>query len=203
MKIKICGITNIIDARIAVGHGADFIGFVFHKDSPRYVEPDTVKNIIKQLPEETRSVGVFVNETNENMISISRFCRLHTLQLHGQESIEQITGLRNIGVIKAFSPRSEQEVRNFQAFSKYTILIDSPSDKFGGSGKVGDWELARKVSSCYKTFLAGGLTCENIEKAVETVAPYGVDVSSGVEKKKGVKDPEKVRKFIEIIRKLN
>ena len=203
MKIKICGITNAIDARNAVENGADFIGFVFYKDSPRYVAPADVKSIITRLPADTLTVGVFVNETNENMIAISRFCRLHTLQLHGQESVKQIAELKNIGVIKAFSPRSEQDLKQLQAFSAYTILIDSPSDKFGGSGKTGNWDLARKVSLCYKTFLAGGLTCENVEKAIKIVNPYGVDVSSGVEKEKRIKDPDKVRSFIEIIRKLN
>ena len=203
MQIKICGITNIVDARGAIEHGADLIGFVFYRDSPRYVPPETAKNIIEQLPVGTATVGVFVNETNETMLAISRLCGLHTLQLHGQESIQQISQLKNINVIKAFALRTEEDIKQLQTFYAYTMLIDSPSDKFGGSGKTGSWELAKTVSSRYKIFLAGGLTCENIEKAIRIVNPYGVDVSSGVEKNKGIKDPEKVQRFIEIVRSLS
>ena len=202
MKIKICGITNDLDAHWAVESGADLIGFVFYKDSPRYVSPGQAREIIKKLPPQTVTVGVFVNETNQNMLTITQYCGLHTLQLHGQESIQQVIALKNRSLIKAFSPKTEQDLNPLQAFAGYPLLIDTPSNKYGGSGKTGNWELAKKVSSCFRIFLAGGLTCENVAQAISVVRPFGVDVSSGVEKSKGIKDPEKVRSFIKIVRQI-
>ena len=203
MKIKICGITNTLDARFAIENGADLIGFVFFRESPRYVSPDKAKRIIEELPKETVTTGVFVNETNKNMISISKFCGLHTLQLHGQETIKQINELKDIGLIKAFAPKNERDLVELHKFHGYTLLIDTPSDNHGGSGKIGNWELAKKISLRYQIFLAGGLTCENVVNAITTVRPYGVDVSSGVEKDKGIKNHDKVQRFIESVRKFS
>ena len=203
MKIKICGITNTLDARFAIENGADLIGFVFFRESPRYVSPDKAKRIIEELPKETVTTGVFVNETNKNMISISKFCGLRTLQLHGQETIKQINELKDISLIKAFPPKNERDLVELHKFHEYTLLIDTPSDNHGGSGKIGNWELAKKISSCHQIFLAGGLTCENVVNAITTVRPYGVDVSSGVEKDKGIKNHDKVQRFIESVRKFS
>ena len=196
MKIKICGITNSVDAHCAVDNGADLIGFIFYKDSPRYVPPNTARDIINKLPEGTTKVGVFVDESNENMISILQFCGLDTLQLHGQESLDQVKKLGKLSVIKAFAPRNMQDLNLLRKYKPYTLLIDAPCQEHGGIGQTCDWELAQKISSQYQIFLAGGLTPENIATAIELVKPYGVDVSSGVEKDKGIKDPAKIKTLL-------
>ena len=202
MKVKICGITNVFDARFAIESGADLIGFVFYKRSPRYVSPSTVKDILKKIPQDSVTVGVFVNEISETMVSIYRFCGLHTLQLHGQESLNQVEQLGGINLIKAFALNTEHDLKQLEKFRDYTLLIDSPSNEYGGTGKTANWELARTAASNYRIFLAGGLNSENVADSIRVVKPYGVDVSSGVEKVKGVKDSMKVKNFIEIIRDL-
>ena len=203
MKIKICGLTNIDDALCAVEHGADLLGFVFYKPSPRAVSPEQAKKIIKALPIEAIKVGVFVNESIENMLNISNFCSLNILQLHGTESVEKIQKLKQISVIKAFSLKKEDDLERLSCFSNYRILIDTPSKSFGGTGLVGNWSLAKKVASQYQIFLAGGLTPQNVADAIKAVNPYGVDVSSGVEKEKGIKDKAKVQAFINEARTVN
>ena len=201
MKIKICGLTSLKDAKFAFENGADLLGFVFYKKSPRYAKPADVKEIIAALPKSAVTVGVFVNETNESMTEIAKFTGLSVLQLHGDEPVEQLRNLGNIDVIKAISLTCMDDLKLIPIYDDFGMLIDSPSDQFGGTGVVGNWDLAQRAALDRDVFLAGGLKPDNIERAIELVRPYGVDVSSGVEIRKGVKDPNKVREFIENARR--
>ncbi len=202
MQIKICGITSLADAQCAVDAGTDLLGFVFYPKSPRYVPPDTARTIIKALPETIEAVGVFVNEANTMMREIAARVNLKALQLHGDEASEQVRDLIATGmsVIKAVAIHNEAGLDRLRDFPGCRMLIDTPSPKYGGTGNTGDWDLAREASARHDIFLAGGLTPENVAAAIAHVHPAGIDVSSGVERAKGLKDHQKVRSFINTAR---
>ncbi len=202
MKIKICGITNIPDAKCVADNAADMIGFIFYNKSPRYVPPETVKEITGKIPDDFNTVGVFVNEPNSTMIEIGDYCGLKTLQLHGHESAEQVDRIRGFNIIKALPMNESKDLDVISDFKKYTVLIDTYGKSFGGTGHTINWDLAHRAAKSGNVMLAGGLTPENIKTAVQTVAPCGVDVSSGVETSKGIKDHAKIKMFIENIRDL-
>lgn len=185
-----------------IDHAADMLGFIFYKKSPRYISPESAKKIVKNIPEKFNTVGVFVNESNSAMIEIAEFCGLKTLQLHGHESVEQVNRISGFDIIKALPMKISDDLELISNFKNYTLLIDAYGKNFGGSGRTIDWGLARHAATLGKVMLAGGLTPENISTAVQTVRPYGVDVSSGVEKSKGVKDHHKIKAFIENLRNL-
>ena len=196
MKIKICGITNLSDAKCALENGADLIGFILYQKSPRYVSPESVKEILSQLPTATTAVGVFVNEATSMMQEIYQFCGLSMLQLHGLEPPRQLEQLKPIKVLRSISLQTPDDLGNLRNYSPYRFLVDTPSEHFGGTGKVANWKLAHKAAKAKKIFLAGGLNPENVVQAIREVRPYGVDVSSGVEKAKGVKDHRILKNFI-------
>ncbi len=201
MKVKICGITNLEDALAAIEFGADALGFVFYSESPRYVIPQKVREIVDQLPPFTTTVGVFVNETPTKIKEIMTFARLQVVQLHGEELPEQCTLWRPS--IKAFRVRDFVDLRpleQYKCMSAYLIDTYAPSS-YGGTGQVFNWDIALEAKKFGPIILAGGLTPDNIEKAVRWVMPYAVDVSSGVEFKKGKKDPHKMKDFIEKARR--
>jgi phosphoribosylanthranilate isomerase len=194
VRVKICGITSLEDALVAASLGADAVGFVFAK-SPRQVAPEVVRAIVSQLPAFVTTVGVFVNESVSRIEELRLFCRLHMVQLHGDESEEMVAQLAP-RVIKAVKVDSETPA-GVEAFSKATLLLDtySPSAA-GGTGKRFDWSLAVSVAKKRPIVLAGGLTPENVAQAIKMVRPYGVDVSSGVEIGPGRKDHAKIEQFI-------
>ena len=200
IKVKICGLTNLADAKCALDYGADLIGFVFYKASPRSTTPERVREIIRSLPPDTQTVGVFVNETTANMRAIKELCGLKFLQLHGDETMAQLEEFQPVQILKALSVAKESDLEKLSQYSKYRILVDSPSANHGGSGKPGNWELAARAAKLSDIYLAGGLNPENITRAIHTVKPYGVDVSSGVEKEAGLKDWSKVQEFIKKVR---
>jgi len=202
MKIKICGITNLPDAQHVIDCGVDMIGFIFYKESPRYISPQDAKDIIKKLPSEFNTVGVFVNDNNKSMCEIAEFCGIKTLQFHGHEKVEQLNEITSFDVVKALTVITEDDLKKVSVFAEYPVLIDSRSDTFGGSGKCADWKLASSAASIGKVILAGGLTPENVVNAVNIVKPFAVDVSSGVEKSKRYKDHTKIRVFIDNIRSI-
>jgi phosphoribosylanthranilate isomerase len=195
-RVKICGITNVDDARHAAACGADALGFVFYPGSPRFVEPDLARRIVAELPPLVSTVGLFVNETPARIREMVEFCGLNTVQLHGDEEPDQCC-YPPCRVIKALRLRGDMPNSLFAAYSVSALLLDAfVPNQFGGTGHRCDWEQAAKVAAQYRVILAGGLNPENIAEAVRQVHPYGVDVSSGVEEKPGQKDPEKVARFI-------
>jgi len=195
-RVKICGITNLDDARHAAASGADALGFVFYPGSPRFVDPDQARRIIAELPPLVTAVGLFVNEPAARIREIVEFCGLNAVQLHGDEEPDQCC-YPPCRVIKALRLRGDMQDSQFAAYTVSALLLDAfvPST-FGGTGHRCDWVQAATVASQYRVILAGGLNPENVAEAVRQVRPYGVDVSSGVEEKPGQKDPEKVARFI-------
>lgn len=193
MFVKICGITNEQDALLAVALGADALGFVF-APSPRQISPALAREIVKRLPPETVTVGVFRNETPSRIIEIVNEARLQGAQLHGQETpamtAEVATDVRF--VIKAVVAGS-QDAANANSFASDAILVDGLHP---GSGTAYDWELLRDIPTDIRLMLSGGLTPENVAAGIAQVRPWGVDVSSGVEKAPGLKDAVKMRHFI-------
>ena len=193
MFVKICGITNENDALLSVALGADAIGFIF-APSKRQVSKDQVKDIVKQLPSEIMTFGVFVNENPDSVVRTVHEIGLSGAQLHGSEGPEAVDYIssRMQVVLKAFSGNLPT-VERMAKFNANAFLIDSPNP---GSGIAFDWTECVGLSAKVRLILAGGLTPENVEDAIRIVRPFGVDVSSGVEARPGKKDPAKLRLFI-------
>ncbi len=199
-KIKICGITNPIDALHAVNSGADALGFVFYKQSPRNVSANIVKSIVANLPPFVLPVGVFVNEEAAVVRDTMDECGLALAQIHGDESAEYCEALGR-PVLRGIRLRDRN---TFMAMAEYKgrarvrgFVLDAFSDTgYGGTGKTADWSLAKEAAQSFSFLLAGGLTPDNVQEAIQHVHPYGVDVSSGVEATPGKKDPAKVQAFI-------
>lgn len=196
VKVKICGITNRDDALMAVEAGADALGFVFYEKSPRYVTPEHATEIIAALPPFVQAVGLFVNAPLEVVNKTCDLCGLDIVQLHGDESSEFCAQVSR-RVIKAFRVK---DVSSLEPIANYLVaghLLDAYSPKeYGGTGLTFNWDVAKLAKQYGPVILAGGLTPDNVRQAVEEVAPYAVDVSSGVESAPGVKDEAKVREFI-------
>lgn len=203
-RAKICGITNIEDALIAVAAGADALGFILYRKSPRFVDPTIVRQIVAQLPPFVAPIGVFVNEESKVVRDLMDTCGLALAQLHGEETA---TYCRELGrpVLKALRLKDRS---TFLAMAEFQgragvrgFVLDAHSDQaYGGTGQVVDWDLAREAAQAATVVLAGGLTPENVGQALRAVQPYGVDVSSGVEVAPGKKDPEKVRAFLRAVK---
>jgi phosphoribosylanthranilate isomerase len=201
VRVKICGITDARDAHDAVEAGADALGFMFYKDSPRCLPLPVAAQIIRMLPPFVAKVGVFVNPTAEEVRRAIEGCGLDTLQFHGDEPPEFCRGF-GLKVIKAFRVRDTDSLKPLPGYDREAWLLDTHVDgKLGGTGQRFNWELAATAASHGRpVILAGGLTPHNVAEAVRWVKPYGVDVSSGVESAPGRKDVDKVRAFIEAAR---
>ena len=196
VKIKVCGMTSLKDALVAVEGGADAVGFIFYKKSPRSVTMKTVREIVLELPPFVDTVGVFVDETAEQINKIADYCNLDIIQLHGDESPTYCKKIRR-KVIKAFRIKDMQSVKKISNFQVSGFLLDTFSEKLhGGTGKVFDWNLALPAKKFGPVIMAGGLTPNNVQQAVRQIRPYGVDVCSGVESEPGIKDHKKVRAFL-------
>ncbi|HZJ26613.1 MAG TPA: phosphoribosylanthranilate isomerase [Acidimicrobiia bacterium] len=198
MWIKVCGITNEDDALLAVALGADALGFVFASGSPRMVTPVTARDIVKRLPHEAITVGVFRDERPERVAEIVNTTGLQGAQLHGREPLSEVRWVRQRVpfVIQAF-PAGDAAVASAANGPADVLLVDSPDP---GSGRVFDWSLAEGVPGGIRLLIAGGLTHENVGEAIRRVRPWGVDVSTGVEASPGRKDVRKLRRFIEAAR---
>ncbi len=191
MRVKICGITNISDALQAIEAGADALGFVFYRESSRYITPSDAKKIMDKLPPFIGRVGLFVNEGIDTIDTISSYCNLTASQIHfevDKEALDMIGG-KALPVVRAKEPKDVLE------YADRYRLIDVYCAEYGGSGKRLNLEWFNGVD-CSKIILAGGLTSENLHE-LKKYNFYGVDVSSGVERIKGRKDYNKVTKFIQ------
>ncbi len=194
--VKICGITNVEDAELAVRCGADALGFNFFTQSPRYIEPEHAATIIAAMPEHVSKIGVFVDAPRSYIRQVIRTARLSAVQLHGNEGPDDLVDYE-VSAIKVFRVGPDFDVEAMRNYIVDAFLLDARREgSYGGTGKTFDWNIAVRAKEYGRVILAGGLTPENVEVAVRFVRPYGVDVSSGVEAKPGKKDPEKVRLFI-------
>jgi phosphoribosylanthranilate isomerase len=197
--VKICGITTLADAMVAVEAGADALGFNFYRPSPRYIRPENAREIIDRLPESILKVGVFVNEDVESVARIATEANLSAVQLHGDESPEYCHKLAGQYVVKVFRAGDGVDV---ETYGVDAIMLDTKDDLLrGGTGRVFDWSIAQRTNdSTPKLFLAGGLSPENVAEAITTVRPYAVDACSSLEESPGRKDHTRVRAFVKAVR---
>lgn len=201
LKIKICGITNVEDAQVAVEAGADALGFMFYEASPRFITPEKAAEIVRALPSWISKVGVFVNPPADLVMSALGGCALNLLQFHGEESPEFCASF-GVTTMKAFRVRDAASLAPMKNYRTDIFLLDSHVDgQPGGTGEKFDWSLAVDAKKFGRPiYLAGGLTPRNVAEAVHEVRPYGVDVSSGVESSPGKKNHAKIWQFIEAAR---
>jgi phosphoribosylanthranilate isomerase len=211
--VKICGMTNLEDALVAVAAGADAVGFVFYEKSPRCVSVEKAREICEELPEGVEKVGVFVNESPQRVSEIAEATGLTAVQLHGDEykDPERYSAAGKLFFslpVTQFVSDLQQPIGEF-SFPKFpksaSIHLDSGiPEKRGGTGKTFAWAEARWLVSALKRLhpvvIAGGLTASNVKQAADFLKPWGVDVASGVETRPGKKDPEKVRAFVKAVR---
>ena len=196
-RVKICGITNLADAKTAVEAGADALGFIFVPETPRYIEPTDAAAIISALPPFITTVGVFRNAQHKVIREIAAQCSITSAQLHGTESPEYCAQI-SLPVIKVFELQKESDLKTLDGYNVSACLVDKP--KSISTGTV-NWELAFKARlRTKKLILAGGLNPENVPEAIRHVKPYAVDVASGVESEKRKKDSRKIKAFIKAVR---
>jgi phosphoribosylanthranilate isomerase len=203
--VKICGITRVRDADLAVELGATALGFIFWPGSPRYIAPNDAREVVQRLAAKVTTVGVFVNEPVELVREIMDVAGLDLAQLHGVESPEYCRQLRP-APIKAIALQNLQKTTNggapdLGAFDPDVLILLDAHDpaRHGGTGRTIDWSAARQVAAARPTILSGGLNAGNVGVAIESVQPYGIDVSSGVESSPGVKDAARLRSFFEVL----
>ncbi len=204
-KIKICGITNLADARFAAGAQADYLGFIFYKKSARYIKSAEAGAMINWI-EGPEKVGVFVNQPLDDVNMIARQTGVDLVQLHGDESPEYCS-LVEKPIIKAIHVNEsaiakslQKEIKLYQPLVDYILFDTGSRDQWGGTGEIFDWEVLDEITNDIPSFLSGGLNANNIEEACQTVQPYGVDVASGLESEPGRKDFDKVEKFMNVTR---
>jgi phosphoribosylanthranilate isomerase len=192
MFVKICGITNAGDARAAAERGADAVGFIFWPSSPRFVDPEVAQAIVAALPHSVAAVGVFVNQPAGHVNDVAARVGLRAVQLHGDESEAFAAGISR-PVIKSIA-LNRGVTPDFERWPKsVTLLVDAHDPvRRGGTGTTVDWTAAADLAKHRRVILAGGLTPENVADAIARVRPYGIDVSSGVERAPGVKDHDRL-----------
>lgn len=200
-RVKICGITNLEDAQIAIDSGADAIGFNFYRGSKRFVDERDAAVIIQRIQGAITTVGVFVNHSIAEILETQSIAKFDVIQLHGDETQRFVNELRsetNSKIIKAFRVSAEFDVESVDRYNVDAVLLDSFSTmEYGGTGNTLDWNIAAKAAARFSdVYLAGGLTPDNVALAIRKVKPYSVDVASGVESSPGKKDPIKVATFI-------
>jgi phosphoribosylanthranilate isomerase len=197
VRIKICGITNAEDALAAARFGADALGFIF-APSPRRISPEKAREIIKVLPPLVQTVGVFVDQDPGEVTSVAEMCGLDILQFHGSEPADYCESF-NHRVIKAVRLGNRQDLKRLAKYDGVVqaLLLDTYiKGKLGGTGMTFNWEWAAEAGKYGRIILAGGLNPANVAAAISTARPYGVDASSGLEHRPGVKDHKKIMQFI-------
>ncbi|HET7479954.1 MAG TPA: phosphoribosylanthranilate isomerase [Rubrobacteraceae bacterium] len=196
--VKVCGITNPEDARVAADAGADAIGIVF-APSPRRVSVEDARKVAGTLPDDVLKVGVFVDAAPEELLRVAGEVGLDYAQLHGDEGPEDVTHLRKNGlkIIKALRVRDAASLEALEEYGADLYLLDAYSEKArGGTGERFDWRLAKTLRARDNIVVSGGLNPENVREAIEFFEPYGVDASSSLEDRPGVKNGERVRRFV-------
>jgi len=206
VRVKICGVTNWADAKLAVDLGADALGFNFHAPSPRAVTPAQAWQIIRRLPPMVTAVGVFVNWPAHAVAALARALHFGAVQLHGHEPPQEVCELAGaFRVIKAFPVPPGFRLG---ALARYTaasaLLLDGfRSGQYGGTGRTADWDLARRAKRYGRVILAGGIRPGNVAQAIAQARPYAVDVASGVEARPGKKDPGALRELMREVEAAN
>lgn len=204
VKIKICGITNLEDALASVDAGYDALGFVFYKKSPRYIAPIKARGIIKKLPGRIIKIGIFANAKEKDIRRIAKLCKLDMLQFHGHESPEFCQRFKAYKIIKAFRIKNNMGLKNILRYKTFAYLFDTfIKSKIGGTGRNFNWKLITDIRTDIKCpiFLSGGINAKNVKKAITSMHPEWIDVSSSLEKRPGRKDHRKIRDFFEEVRK--
>ena len=207
VRVKICGITNLADAKLAVDLGADALGFNFYEKSVRNIAPADAYKIIRALPEKIEAAGVFVNWSPEAVIALARAVDLDTVQLHGDEPPATArAAAKFFKVTRAFRVGKDfrlASLRPFQSSVRAFLFDAAKSGEYGGTGERADWQVARRATKSRRIILAGGLTPENVAEAILYVRPYAVDVASGIESRPGKKDRAKLRQFFAEVSRAN
>jgi len=210
VRVKICGIARLEDARLAIELGADALGFNFYEKSPRCIAPADAWKILRKIPALVSTVGVFVNWDARSVLALAKSLHLSAVQIHGVESAAVTAACaRHVPVIKAFRTDRKFSFAQFRAHNSASSFLldaaisDSSSKKFGGTGRIADWKIAKRAATKFPILLAGGLIPENVAEAILTVRPYAVDVASGVESQPGKKDPGKLRAFFAEVARAN
>jgi len=199
-EVKICGITNYVDALGAVNAGADYLGFILYAGSWRGITAVKAVEIIERLGNAVKTVGVFVNAPRSEVEVVAEDCGFHAVQLHGDENLTDFKGLRvPVWRVVRWKGATWQPDPDEWAVERY--LVDATvDDEYGGTGICADWNRAAQLAAARPVMLAGGLTHENVGAAIATVRPLGVDVVTGVESEPGRKDHAKLKSFIEAVR---
>src|SRR5262245_54913555 len=195
MFIKICGITRTHDAHDAIDAGARALGFVFWRESPRFIDPYRARAIVATLPPFVTPVGLFVNQPIDYVKAVASLVKLGAVQLHGDESIEYAASVQS-PVVKALPP--DRVTDAWPSHVRILLDVHDPVRR-GGTGTPVDWTAAAAIASSRPILLAGGLTPDNVATAIARVHPFGVDVSSGVERSPGVKDRALIHRFCEAV----
>ncbi len=214
--VKICGMTNLEDALVAVEAGADAVGFVFYEKSPRFVSVETARAIVERLPESVEKVGVFVNEEEDTICDFVDRAGLTGIQMHGDDEdphvadlvVRRMPGVSVMAAVSMCRPAPQGWTMMWHPDSVRAFLVDSGNSlKHGGTGEVFDWiasiPVVDDIKRLFKVVAAGGLMPGNVEQAIEILRPWGVDVVSGVEARPGKKDAEKVRAFVRVVREMD
>lgn len=202
-RIKICGITDPGDLAHAVAAGVDGLGFIFAEKSPRRIEPERARELIRTVPPFVDAVGVFVNEDPDMVTDIIRYCGLTMVQLHGQENIDYCR-LMPVRVLKSFAVKEDSDPAEIAAYAEVVsgYLLDTHHQGLaGGTGRTFDWNLVEGLRIPGPVLLAGGLGPDNVGEAISAVRPFAVDVNSGVEKSPGVKDHAGITELVEAVRR--
>lgn len=197
-RVKICGITQYCDIPSIIAQGVDALGFIFVKSSPRYIEPEVARDLIRLLPPFVDTVGVFMNEDPDEVNDIAQYCGLSFVQLHGSEPPQYCESI-NAPVIKALRVEGKDSLvfDLYRDVVKGFLLDTYQKDKAGGTGKTFDWQLLKGAGGPADVILAGGLTPENVGEAIKTVRPYAVDINSGVESSPGRKDVALITRLVD------
>jgi phosphoribosylanthranilate isomerase len=210
VRVKICGVTSLEDAKLAVELGTDAVGLNFYERSTRCLAPADAWKILRKIPALVSTVGVFVNWDSASVIALAKSLHVSAVQLHGDESSAVTAACaRHVPVIKAFPTGPTFSFTQFRAHSAASVfLLDAAfgkqkSEIYGGTGRLADWKIAKRSATKYPIVLAGGLAPENVAEAILAVRPFAVDVASGVESQPGKKDSGKLRAFFAEVARAN